>query len=447
VAKGVKTYTATGLTNGTAYTFTVKAVDTAGNRNTGTTVTKTPVAGTPDTTPPANVTGLAGTPGNGQVVLSWTDPADGDLDHIEVTWTPSGTTPQTVAKGTGTYTATGLTNGTAYTFTVKAVDTAENRNAGTPVLNTPVAPGTPVDGASDEPNIKLKFEGSKDKTEKAGVEAAFLELSAYIKNGGLDNTETNVIKPGNYIDLEGGLEIADADGSTFSSGVDWNSTIIIADANRGKLSRLIVVGINSFKTKGDYVYQGDNTDNPSRPHVVFQFQNIPVEYRMNDTSSNKDGYPESEMRKYLTPLKDVGGNDVPGTGNFLAGLKNAGVPEAVLWGPSRVMATADATDKKITINDLLWLPTLYEMLGETSVTAETEQNQPQLAYYNDSSPRKKVDKSRTTDGIYWLASGQFGDNTAFYTVKANGRDEPHGAATVLGVAPAFCVQGWIQPQP
>jgi predicted phage tail protein len=99
VAKGVKTYTATGLTNGTAYTFTVKAVDTTGNKNTGAGIQKTPVAGTPDTTPPANVTGLAGTPGDQQVVLSWTDPADGDLDHIEVTWPPDGTTPQTVNKG------------------------------------------------------------------------------------------------------------------------------------------------------------------------------------------------------------------------------------------------------------------------------------------------------------------------------------------------------------
>jgi photosystem II stability/assembly factor-like uncharacterized protein len=94
--------------------------------------------GTPDTTPPADVTGLAGTPGDQQVVLSWTDPADADLDHIEVTWTPDGTAPQTVNKGIRTYTATGLANGTTYTFTVKAVDTAGNKNSGTPVTATPV---------------------------------------------------------------------------------------------------------------------------------------------------------------------------------------------------------------------------------------------------------------------------------------------------------------------
>jgi hypothetical protein len=336
---------------------------------------------------------------------------------------------------------------------VKAVDTAENRNAGATVMNTPVAPGTPVDGASGEPNIKLKFEGSKDKTGEPGVEAAFLELSAFIEKGGLTDY-SDVIKPGNYIDLEGGLKVEaytgeDTNGGGgFSSADDWNSTITIADADRGKLSRLIVVGINSFQNNGPYVYQGDNTDNPSRPHVVFQFQNIPVTRRMNATGSNKGGYPASEMRKYLVPVTEEGSpNPVAGSGKFLAGLLEAGLPEAVLWGPSRVMATADGLGTKTTINDLLWLPTLYEMIEENSVTAETAQNQPRLAYYNDDSPRKKVDKSRTTEGIYWLASGQFTGDNMFYAVRTNGKRGNYDATMAYGVAPAFCVQGWIQSQP
>jgi hypothetical protein len=53
---------------------------------------------------------------------------------------------------------------------------------------------------------------------------------------------------------------------------------------------------------------------------VFLFQNIPVIRRMNETDSNKGGYPGSEMREYLTK-------------NFLAGLIEAGVPEGVLGGP------------------------------------------------------------------------------------------------------------------
>jgi hypothetical protein len=93
-----------------------------------------------DTTAPGKVSGLIKTtPGSGNVTLSWTDSDDADLDHIEISRTP-GDGAVNVAKGTRAYTAVGLTNGTAYTFTVKVVDTAENKSAGETVMATPVAP-------------------------------------------------------------------------------------------------------------------------------------------------------------------------------------------------------------------------------------------------------------------------------------------------------------------
>jgi hypothetical protein len=94
-----------------------------------------------DTTPPVDVSSLNGTPGDGQVTLTWTNPADADLDHVEITWTPDGISPVSVPKGTLTKTITGLTNGTAYTFTVKAVDTAGNKSGGvSSAALTPLAP-------------------------------------------------------------------------------------------------------------------------------------------------------------------------------------------------------------------------------------------------------------------------------------------------------------------
>jgi hypothetical protein len=109
-----------------------------------------------DITPPAEVTGLSGIPGDGAVSLSWTDPADADLASLEITWSPDGTAPQTVAKGAGTYAASGLTNGTAYTFTVKAVDATGNSSAGvTSAALTPLAPAGIV---------KVQFAGPGDET-------------------------------------------------------------------------------------------------------------------------------------------------------------------------------------------------------------------------------------------------------------------------------------------
>lgn len=90
-----------------------------------------------DTTPPAEVSGLGSKSGNGEVTITWTDPKVTDLDHIEVTWEPGGSTTQIVAKGTQTYTATNLTNKTEYTFTVKSVDRTGNKSDGVSVRATP----------------------------------------------------------------------------------------------------------------------------------------------------------------------------------------------------------------------------------------------------------------------------------------------------------------------
>ena len=93
--------------------------------------------GTPDGTAPGEVSALVASSANGQIVLSWTDPTDGDFDHVEITWSPGGATVQTIASGVQSYTATGLTNGTLYTFTVKTVDSTGNVSTGTIITYTP----------------------------------------------------------------------------------------------------------------------------------------------------------------------------------------------------------------------------------------------------------------------------------------------------------------------
>ena len=87
-----------------------------------------------DTTPPAEVTALTAAAGNGKVSLSWTNPADADLYQVEITASPAaGSLAHPVylsaEKGkTMSFTAEGLTSGTAYTFTVKTLDKALNKS-------------------------------------------------------------------------------------------------------------------------------------------------------------------------------------------------------------------------------------------------------------------------------------------------------------------------------
>ena len=71
-------------------------------------------------------TSVAGTSGNAQVALTWTAPSatgGSSITGYSVKYTPSGGSTSTVATGrtTTSYSVTGLTNGTQYTFSVAAV--------------------------------------------------------------------------------------------------------------------------------------------------------------------------------------------------------------------------------------------------------------------------------------------------------------------------------------
>jgi hypothetical protein len=85
---------------------------------------------------------LSATEGDGQVVLTWTDPADSDFNHVTISWSPADgiSQPVTVNKGVQTETITGLENGTLYTFTVKTVDGDSNTSTGVTDTATPDGP-------------------------------------------------------------------------------------------------------------------------------------------------------------------------------------------------------------------------------------------------------------------------------------------------------------------
>ena len=135
----------TGLTNGITYTFTVAAINSAGTGGASApSASVTPAAATVPGVP----TGVAGTPGDGTVTLSWSAPAsDGGSTITGYQVTPYiGGNPQTpVQTGSAatTYTVNGLTDGTAYTFTVAAIN-----STGT---GAPSAGSTPLTPAAANP--------------------------------------------------------------------------------------------------------------------------------------------------------------------------------------------------------------------------------------------------------------------------------------------------------
>jgi titin len=142
------TETVTGLTNGTAYTFTVAAINGVGTGSQSSASNSV----TPATTPGAP-TGVTATRGNASASVSWTAPAsNGGAAITGYVVTPfiggAAQTSQTFNSTATTEVATGLTNGTAYTFKVAAINgvgTGAQSSASSAVTpaTTPGAPGTP----------------------------------------------------------------------------------------------------------------------------------------------------------------------------------------------------------------------------------------------------------------------------------------------------------------
>ena len=136
--------TVTGLTNGTAYTFTVAATNAI-----GTGPSSTPSAAVTPMTLPGAPTGVTAVAGVASAVVSFTPPTDTGgalISQYTVSSSPTGGTVTTTGSPA---TVTGLVAGISYTFTVTATNAAgtgapsDPSNAVLPTLPPPVPPSAP----------------------------------------------------------------------------------------------------------------------------------------------------------------------------------------------------------------------------------------------------------------------------------------------------------------
>ncbi|MEU7070234.1 fibronectin type III domain-containing protein [Streptomyces narbonensis] len=140
-----------GLTPATRHAFTVRAHDAAGNTSPpSTTVTATTLpADTEDRTPPTAPKALrAAADGSRAATLTWT-PSRDDTRVTAYDVYQADTRVHTAAGTATTALVTGLRPGTAYAFTVRARDAAENSSPDSPrvELTTAPAPGAPPNTA------------------------------------------------------------------------------------------------------------------------------------------------------------------------------------------------------------------------------------------------------------------------------------------------------------
>jgi hypothetical protein len=140
------TYLVGGLTNGTQYSFRVAGKNAAGSGAWSSAVLVTPLGAPGAPSGLAAAVAPAAGVGSGQVKLTWNPSADNGLaitDYVIESSANGGTTWTTVNDGVSTattYTVSGLTNGTQYSFRVAGKNAIWISPRSTAVLATPLGP-------------------------------------------------------------------------------------------------------------------------------------------------------------------------------------------------------------------------------------------------------------------------------------------------------------------
>lgn len=204
-----------------------------------------------DSSIPANITNLEAIAKDARILLTWTDATDEDIFGYEVSY--SGTTAinraivsaidnksMIVSKGAGGCYVSGLTNGTAYTFTVKTVDTSGNKSSGVTVIGTP----TVVD-ASQTMQISLSAPSTKSNTT--------LTVTANI------TTESNVQKV-----------VYKKDGSVVAKNLlaDTNAIAATVDTNDNKKWTFTIVATDETYNGTYTIAAIDNTGREETEQIV-----------------------------------------------------------------------------------------------------------------------------------------------------------------------------------
>ncbi|HSX00646.1 MAG TPA: fibronectin type III domain-containing protein, partial [Candidatus Saccharimonas sp.] len=151
-------YNDSGLAVNTSYSYAVAAYDAAGNTSAQTAAVA--VSTLPDTTPPSVPAGLTATPATStQVNLSWT----ASTDNVGVTGYKLYRGGVLINTGAATsFSDTGLTPGTTYSYTVSAMDAAANESAQSPAVQatTPAPDTTPPSISMSSPQQGTTISGT-----------------------------------------------------------------------------------------------------------------------------------------------------------------------------------------------------------------------------------------------------------------------------------------------
>jgi chitodextrinase len=279
-APSALTYTDSTAVSGTGYTYQVAARDLAGNTTSATVLVN---GGSSDTTPPSAPTALTATAtGQTSVSLSW-GAATGNIGVTRYTILRGGTAVGTVAAGTTSYSDTGLTSGTQYTYQVTASDAAgnvsqpSNQAAVTTQADTtpPTAPGTPVVSSLTSAQVGLTWTTSTDDVGVAGYRVTRNGSVIATVTGG-SYTDTSV-SPGTSYTYA--ITAYDAAGNSATSGtlaVTTPTSLFSDGFETGDLSKWTTVSgltVSSLAHAGSFAARETSTGT-----ATYAYKSLPGSY-------------------------------------------------------------------------------------------------------------------------------------------------------------------------
>lgn len=305
------TYTASGLTASTTYSFFVRAKDAAGNvsGNSNTVSVTTQSTPAPDTTAPTAPTLTASGTTQTSTNLAWS----GATDNIGVTGYDVYRNGTFIASTTATtYVATGLTASTAYTFNVRAKDAAGNISANsntvsvTTLANTVTYCTSKGNSTADEYINRVQLGTINNLSGNNGGYANFTNLSTNLVRG---TSNTITITP---------AWTGTVYNEAYRVWIDWNRDGDFADSGEQVFNRNRTT---ATPISGSFTVPASALLGQTRMRVSMKYNASPTscetfsygeveDYTVNIVSSGRDGEMEIEsvsktsLTLYPNPVKD-----------------------------------------------------------------------------------------------------------------------------------------------
>ncbi|WP_276979287.1 reprolysin-like metallopeptidase [Flavobacterium filum] len=358
------TYTATGLTASTTYSFFVRAKDAAGNvsGNSNTVSVTTQSAPAPDTTAPTAPTLSALGTTQTSTNLSWS----GATDNVGVTGYDVYQNGTFLASTTATtYVATGLTASTAYTFNVRAKDAAGNISVNsntvsvTTLANTVTYCTSRGNSTADEYINRVQLGTINNLSGNNGGYGNFTNLSTNLVRG---TSNAITITPG-------------WTGTVYSEAyrvwIDWNRDGDFADAgeqvfNRNRTTATPISGSFTVPTTallGQTRMRVSMKYNASPTSCeTFSFGEV-EDYTVNVVSSGREGEVEiepivsSSIKLYPNPVKD---------GNLFISSETVYSQFRIINVMGQVVQTGTLSENTVNVSSLTTGTYLLELVNETS---------------------------------------------------------------------------------